>query len=121
MLMVLGWRGSPRVHDDTQHLVTVRQSEAILISLEVKSFILPKDQKEAEKTLVEAHNFAKANRCPVAIFVEPDTFSGCMPSPEKSVGMMTRKEALSRILDTIDPDDAVVATTGFTSCKVYAL
>jgi len=122
MIMVLGWRGSPGVHDEPQHLVTGRQTRKILAGLEIETFILPTNDYEAEGLILSAREYAMEHSCPVAVLVKPDTFSGDMPPTEKDTRqLMSREQALTQILDTVHPEDIVVATTGFTSRELFEL
>jgi sulfopyruvate decarboxylase TPP-binding subunit len=121
MILLLGWRGSPGEKDEPQHMVTGRQIRSILDALEVESFILPKCDTKARETIRAAHEAAKTGNRPVAVLVEPKTFSGSVVRHVKPTDRLTREEAMSRILEEIGPGDVIVATTGFTSRELYAL
>jgi len=122
MMLVLGWRGAPGVHDEPQHMVTGRQTREILESLEIETFVMPKGgDVEAEETMRAAHECAKAGNRPVAVLVEPKTFSGSIIRDPQPTTALSREAAILQLLDVIGPNDAVVSTTGFTSRELYEL
>lgn len=121
MVLFIGWRGCPGMKDEPQHMVTGRQCRELLQSMEIGTYILPKDEDKAKDTMREAVNAAKAGDRPVAVLVEPATFTGKVTRHPQPTDELSREAAMSQILDIIGPDDAVVATTGFTSRELYEL
>jgi len=75
MLLLIGWRGEPRVVDEPQH---VRQGELtipLLDTLGIPNFTLPKDDHDAVAAIEHALRLAKSETRPVAILVKKGTFA----------------------------------------------
>lgn len=122
MVVVIGWRGAPGTKDEPQHVVAGRKTVELLDALDVGSFTLPKNDEKAEATMREARDRAVEGNRPVAVLVEPKTFSGkkVVVDPTLSEGLK-REAAIERILGAVGPRDAVVSTTGFTSRELYEI
>ena len=48
MVLLIGWRGAPGSKDEPQHAVQGRQTLAMLASMEVAAFELPRDDEGAQ-------------------------------------------------------------------------
>lgn len=119
MLLIIGWRGEPGVHDEPQH---VKQGEVTLTLLEtlgIQYFVLKDNYENEIDMLVEA---MKKNSKPVAIVVRKGQFSYKKTKP--AIGTkysLTREKSLEVILNQIDKDDYIVTTTGKTSRELFEL
>ena len=119
MLLIIGWRGEPGVHDEPQH---VKQGEVTLRLLEAMDIEYKVLSDDYEKDLNELISIAKKENKPVAIVIHKGTFSKYEPiNKEKAVmGDLLREEALEVVLDNIG-DDPVVSTTGKESREIFEL
>ena len=122
MLVVIGWRGEPGVHDEPQHKRQGRVQEALLGALGYRYEIMSEDPKEALVQLDSLVIEMKAKSTPVALLVRKGAFAGYkMVQTAAPVYQMTREDAIRIILESLSEDDRVVSTTGMTSREIYEL
>ena len=119
MLLIIGWRGEPGVHDEPQH---VKQGEVTLKLLEAMDIEYRVLSDDFESDLNQMISLAKENNKPVALVIRKGTFSKFSPiNKEKAVmGELLREEALEVILENIG-DDPVVSTTGKESREIFEI
>jgi len=123
MIMLIGWRGQPGTKDEPQHRVQGRLTEQMLGTMEVRTFVLPKNDADAQAVFKEAHSTALETKRPVAILAPPKTFSGKKKVAEVNPAdtKPTREAAIKAVVEAVGPNDAIVATTGYTSRELYEL
>ena len=119
MLLIIGWRGEPGVHDEPQH---VKQGEVTLKLLEAMDIEYRVLSDDFESDLNQMISLAKENNKTVALVIRKGTFSKFSPiNKEKAVmGELLREEALEVILENIG-DDPVVSTTGKESREIFEI
>lgn len=119
MLLIIGWRGEPGVHDEPQHVKQGEVTLKLLDAMDIEYRVLSDNFIEDLNYLV---SLAKNDNKPVALVIKKGTFSKYSPlSKEKVVmGELSREEALEVILDNIG-DDPVVSTTGKESREIFEL
>ena len=119
MLLIIGWRGEPGVHDEPQH---VKQGEVTLKLLEAMDIPYRILSDNYEDDLSYLISLAKKDNKPVALVIRKGMFSQYNPvNKEKAVmGELLREEALEVILDNIG-DDPVVSTTGKESREIFEI
>lgn len=119
MLLIVGWRGEPGVHDEPQH---VKQGEVTLKLLEAMGIPYRILSDNYEDDLLNLIELAKKDNKPVALVIRKGTFSKYSPvNKEKAVmGELLREEALEVILENIG-DDPVVSTTGKESREIFEI
>ncbi len=118
MLLMIGWRGEPHVHDEPQH---VKQGELTLPLLEtmgIKYLILSDDYK---KDLDHLYTLMEQESRPVALIIKKGTFSKFKLPVQDNPYPIKREEALEIILKNISSKAVVVATTGKTSREIFEL
>lgn len=117
MLLVIGWRGEPGVHDEPQH---AKQGKVTCSLLETMG--IPHEVLDAEGWRAQLASLAAVMReesRPVAAVVRKGLF-GPYPFEAQDNGFpMTREQAVECVLDCLDDDDLVVSTTGKTSREVF--
>lgn len=119
VLLVIGWRGEPGVHDEPQHVKQGRVTRALLETMEIPHVVL--DERTWREDLSSLVGFMKEQNHPVAVVVRKGTFSAYPFTPEESGDPLSREEALEAVLGCLEPDDFVVSTTGKTSREVFEL
>jgi phosphonopyruvate decarboxylase len=120
MLLVIGWRGEPGIHDEPQHKKQGRVMLAMLEAMEIPYSILGSERGEAEETIKQAVAGASTAGRPFALVVKKGTFKPfAAPRSEAPTFSLSREEAIQQVLGTLDPDDLVVCTTGMPSREVY--
>ena len=119
MLLIIGWRGEPGVHDEPQH---VKQGEVTLKLLEAMDIEYRVLSDDFENDLEQIISIAKRDNKPVALVIKKGTFSKYSPvNKEKAeMGELLREEALEIILDNIG-EDPVVSTTGKESREIFEI
>ena len=122
MLVVIGWRGEPGIHDEPQHKKQGRVQEALLGALGYRYEVMAEDPQEAFAQLASLVAEMKSKSTPVALLVRKGAFSGYkMAQGEVPAYAMTREDAIRIILDSLSEDDRVVSTTGMASREIYEL
>ena len=120
MLLLIGWRGEPRVPDEPQHRKQGRITLPFLSTLEIPWAVLPHDQEQAEACLATALATARERHIPYALVVRKGTFSKYEPkNVERSDYEMTREQAIAAVLETISPRSLIVSSTGMASREVF--
>lgn len=122
LLMIIGWRGKPGVHDEPQHVKQGRIMLSLLDAMEVPYFILNADS-DLTVILPKAIEILKTRRIPVALVIEKNSFSKyeTVDSLTENVSplSMTREEAIQIITETVSDDTVIVSTTGKASRELF--
>jgi phosphonopyruvate decarboxylase len=122
MLLLIGWRGEPGKKDEPQHLVQGRVMSSMLSGMGINYEVLPDYAEGAEQAVDTAVHFLKTRNSPYALLVKRQNFSSyALPTAEAREDLLTREEALSKILLSSNQFDAFVATTGFASREVFEI
>jgi phosphonopyruvate decarboxylase len=124
MILLIGWRGEPDIHDEPQHIVQGRLSENILESIDLPYQVLPKDKESADAAIDIALKHVNQNQSPYAFLVSKGTFSSpdtdSMEMVEKEASNLPQRfEVLEELVPQLKEDDIIVSTTGFTSRELY--
>ena len=119
MLLIIGWRGEPGVHDEPQHVKQGEVTLKLLEAMDIEYRILSDNFEEDLKAMV---SLAKKENKPTALVIRKGTFSKYVPINNKKalMGELLREEALEIILDNIG-DDPVVSTTGKESREIFEI
>lgn len=121
LLLVIGWRGEPKLQDEPQHIKQGRITEELLRTLEIPFWILEADTK-IDSLLKEVFTTLAKKNAPVALLVKKNTFSKYVFRREKKkISTLLREEALHELLKLILQDDLLVSTTGKTSRELFEL
>ncbi len=122
MLLVIGWRGQPKIKDEPQHKKQGRVMLEMLKSMKIPYKIIYKrdnqDQVRKKVSLV-IENIHKKN-APCAIVIEKGVFdSYSIKSSSTKRFKLNREKAMHIVLENIHKDSVVVATTGYTSRELF--
>jgi len=122
MLLMIGWRGEPGVHDEPQHIKQGKIQPNLLKSMEIPFCIIDKNENDVKSVINHGISVAKAKSLPYAIIVKKDTF-GIYKNSIRSApkNRMKREDALRIILKSLGPKSIVVSTTGKTSREVFEI
>lgn len=122
MLLIIGWRGEPGVHDEPQHKQMGRIQMNLLKALEVPFVELGSTPLSARNAVVEALKHFKKRASPFAIVVKKGDFDPyTLRAKQKTNYRLSREKALETLLPLLHPKDVIVATTGKTSREVFEL
>jgi len=120
LILVIGWRGSPRVKDEPQHNVKGKITQQILKLLNIKYTILRsnKDFAKFDKQI----KYAKKNNSIVACLIEKGTLQKITKSNSKKDFYNLDKEFfLKNLLEELPSKSKVIASTGYNSRELMYL
>jgi phosphonopyruvate decarboxylase len=119
VLLLIGWRGRPGVHDEPQHVKQGKVTTGLLNTMGVNFDVLSKDEDKAEKQIAKA--VEALNRKEVyALVIEKDTFDTyTLQNVEKNDLTLSREEAIQTVAAALGDKDAIVSTTGMISRELF--
>lgn len=120
VLLVIGWRGKPGVHDEPQHVKQGKVTLGLLDVMGVSYEVLSKDETEAETQIAKAISAVKVGNI-FALVIEKDTFDTYKLQNNEAIKKltMTREEAIKEVAGSIEEDAAIVSTTGMISRELF--
>lgn len=120
VLLVIGWRGRPGVHDEPQHVKQGKVTTGLLNTMGINYAILPKDEEGAAKQIKIAADFMKTTNECFAIVIEKDTFDAYkLQNVEVNELTLSREEAIRKVASSIDDNACIVSTTGMISRELF--
>ena len=120
VLLVIGWRGRPGVHDEPQHVKQGKVTIGLLNTMGINYAILPKDEEGAAKQIKIAVDFMKATNECYARVIEKDTFDTYkLQSVEVNELAMSREETIQKVASNIEDNACIVSTTGMISRELF--
>jgi phosphonopyruvate decarboxylase len=125
MLIVIGWRGEPGLHDEPQHKKQGRVMLAMLEAMEIPFSILGPDMDHAERMLKDVLKETEETGVPHALVIKKGTFkdfngtSSVKVRTSKLHFQLSREDAIKQVIDELQNTDVVVSTTGMPSREVY--
>lgn len=120
MILLVGWRGMPGVHDEPQHVKQGKITISLFEALEIPTLVLDEDEETALVQTREAVERAKAESRPVALVVRTNLFAEYILQNKKpDVSTLKREEVIQTILESIGLEAVIVSTTGMISREVY--
>lgn len=122
VLLIIGWRGEPGVHDEPQHIKQGEVTLPLLDAMQIPYIVLPDEDTEALTAVQTAINDCKKQSKPYAIVIRKNTF-GKYKLQKKAVNdyPLSREEALTRLVRALDGDSMIVSTTGKLSRELFEL
>ena len=114
LILIIGWRGSPRIKDEPQHNVKGKITESILKLLNIKYTILRSinDLDKFEKQI----KFSKKKNSIVACLIEQGTLEKIDRIKKNSDFYKLNKELfLKTLLQSLDKNTKVISSTGYNS------
>ena len=119
VLLLIGWRGRPGVHDEPQHVKQGKVTTGLLNTMGINFDVLSKDEEKAEKQIAKA--IEALNRKEVyALVIEKDTFDAyTLQNVEKNDLTISREEAIQTVAAVLGEKDAIVSTTGMISRELF--
>lgn len=124
MMIVIGWRGEPGVHDEPQHIKQGKVTCDLLDAMKIPYSILGADNcnKCLDKALAKAYEYIKANNAPYALVIKKGAFEDYALQNNTTVEAdMSREEAIEKIMLSAPETAAFVSTTGMASRELYEL
>jgi len=120
MLLLVGWRGRPGVHDEPQHIKQGKITTGLLNVMGIEYEILSKDANVAEKQIIKAVNHIRETGDVYALVVEKDTFDDySLQNVALNHFQMTREDAIRLVAEVTEKNAAIVSTTGMISRELF--
>lgn len=121
MVLLIGWRGQPGVHDEPQHVKQGRITCSLLDTMEIPYSIIDGDTDACRKAVESCRRHLETEGSPYAFVVRKDSFSEYVSKPVDSKDYpMTREEAID-IIAAFSEDQIIVSTTGLASRELYEI
>ena len=120
VLLVIGWRGKPGVHDEPQHVKQGKVTTGLLNTMGIDYTVLSKEEDKAFVQIQKAVDHMQTTKECYALVVEKDTFDTyALQSIEKNDLTMSREEAIKTVAAVLGEKDAIVSTTGMISRELF--
>lgn len=119
VLLLIGWRGRPGVHDEPQHMKQGKITTGLLNVMGINYEVLAKEEDKAEWQIAKAVKALRSNEV-FALVIEKDTFSDyTLRNIEVSDYALSREEAVRAVAAAIGDKDCIVSTTGMISRELF--
>lgn len=119
LLLLIGWRGRPGVHDEPQHVKQGKVTTGLLNVMGVNYEVLAKEEDKALKQIEKAVMALRNNEV-FALVIEKDTFDEYkLQNVELNDLTMSREEAIRAVAASIGEKDCIVSTTGMISRELF--
>lgn len=120
VLLLIGWRGRPGMHDEPQHVKQGKVTTGLLNTMGINFDILSKEEEKAEKQIGKAVEALKHKEV-YALVIEKDTFDNYQLSTEnlQSELPLSREEAIHIVAAALGEKDVIVSTTGMISRELF--
>ena len=119
VLLLIGWRGRPGIHDEPQHVKQGKITMGLLNVMGVNYDVLSKEEDKAEKQILTAVDALNRNEV-YALIVEKDTFEDYkLRQTESNDLVMSREDAIRSVAAAIGKNDCIISTTGMISRELF--
>lgn len=122
LLLCIGWRGEPGVHDEPQHVKQGKVTLSLLETLGISYEVLSSEPEEVMTQIGKAYSRMRSESAPYALIVQKGLFEDYNPRNAVSAdGTMSREEALEIVVRYTAGDAIYVSTTGMASRELYEI
>lgn len=119
VLLLIGWRGRPGIHDEPQHIKQGKITTDLLDVMGIPYAILSKEEAEADAQISKAIEAIRNNEV-YALVIEKDTFDAyTLQKTVTSSLTLGREEAIQTVAAALGEKDVVVSTTGMISRELF--
>ena len=120
VLLLIGWRGKPGVHDEPQHVKQGKVTLPLLDTMGINYQVLSQDESVAEIQIAEAVAYMKQTNEVYALVVEKNTFDTyTLQNKVENALTLSREEAIQTVAAALGPKDCIVSTTGMISRELF--
>lgn len=120
LLLLIGWRGRPGVHDEPQHVKQGKITTGLLNTMGINYEVLGKDESIAVKQIDKAMRSIRETGDAFALVVEKDTFDAyTLQRVEANEYPLSREEAVQTVAASASKDAVIVSTTGMISRELF--
>ena len=121
LILMIGWRGSPKINDEPQHQLKGKITPSILKLLNIKFLVLNnyRDLKKIKNLI----NYSKYKKRPVAFLIKNNILSlnGDFKKDNKSKNYLTREVVINDLINAIKKNTRIISTTGYTSRELFQI
>jgi len=119
VLLLIGWRGRPGVHDEPQHVKQGKVTTGLLDVMGIGYEVLSKEEEKAALQISKAV-MSLQNKDVFALIIEKDTFEDYkLQNVEVNDLTMNREEAIQTVAAALGEKDCIVSTTGMISRELF--
>ena len=120
VLLLIGWRGKPGVHDEPQHVKQGKVTLPLLDTMGIHYQVLSQEESVAETQIAEAVAYMKQSNEVYALVVEKNTFDTyTLQNKVENALTLSREEAIQTVAAALGPKDCIVSTTGMISRELF--
>lgn len=120
VLLVIGWRGEPGVHDEPQHVKQGKITLPLLNAMGIRHEILSQDETEFRSQLDGAVRHMSETGEAFAFIVRKNTFEPyTLQRHEVNEYPLSREEAIQKVAASLSAKDVIVSTTGMISRELF--
>lgn len=121
VLLVIGWRGKPGVHDEPQHVKQGKVTTDLLHVMGIDYTVLSKEEEKAAAQIKKAVAYMKATKQCYALVIEKDTFENyTLVNNQSPITLsLSREEAIQTVAAALGEKDVIVSTTGMISRELF--
>ena len=117
MLLIIGWRGEPGVHDEPQHVKQGKVTLSLLETMGVPYAVLDNNWQEQVAAALQT---IQATHTAYALVVRKGTFDEYqLQNQENQDWALAREEAIQIVVDKLRDEDIIVSTTGMISRELF--
>jgi phosphonopyruvate decarboxylase len=122
LLLCIGWRGEPGVHDEPQHVKQGKVTLSLLDTMGIPFQILSSETDELKAQMEKAYAYMRSEGTPYALIIQKGLFDDYALKNARDVeGTMSREEALELVAKHTAHDAIYVSTTGMASRELYEI
>lgn len=120
VLLVIGWRGEPGMHDEPQHVKQGKITLPLLDAMGIRHEILSQDETEFRSQLDGAVRHMSETGEAFAFIVRKNTFEPyTLQRHEVNEYPLSREEAIQKVAASLSAKDVIVSTTGMISRELF--
>ncbi len=120
VLLIIGWRGEPGVHDEPQHVKQGKVTLPLLDAMGIEHAILSSDEEEAATQVGHAAERMRATGEAYALVIRKGTFADYkLQTTVADESALTREQAIQMVAGSMDDRAVVVSTTGKISRELF--
>lgn len=122
VLLLIGWRGRPGIHDEPQHIKQGKVTTGLLNVMGIEYTVLSKEDDKAIVQIKNAVAYMQATKQCYALVIEKDTFDTYTLQNKAESGLtLAREEAIEIVVSYLNDDAVVVSTTGMISRELFEI
>lgn len=120
VLLIIGWRGEPGVHDEPQHVKQGKVTLPLLDAMGIAHATLSADEQEATRQVAQAAAHMRATGQAYALVIRKGTFADYrLQTTVADESQLTREQAIQMVAGAMDSRAVAVSTTGKISRELF--